>query len=229
MAERLREARRKAGHESAARAAEAFGWGSSTLTSHENGTREYDVETAIKYARAFKVQPGWLLALDHVQAPGRITTMEQTRTVPHLGKVAAGVWRDSSSYDQADDPTSMTIDSMPGDAAEELFAVTVEGPSMNRTIPDNATLVCRRVAYSFMEASPGDLVIVERRNHDLLERTCKRLAIEDGHFMLLCESDRPEFQEPIPIGKPDRDIHIDNEIVIVGVVLRAVVDLRMRN
>lgn len=65
MAERLRQARKKAGYESASAAADAFdSIKTPTLTSHENGTREFDVEAAIRYGKAFRVSPAWLLGLD---------------------------------------------------------------------------------------------------------------------------------------------------------------------
>lgn len=65
MAERLREARRRAGYDSVSAAADAFdSIKTPTLTSHENGTREFDVEAAIRYGKAFRVGPAWLLGLD---------------------------------------------------------------------------------------------------------------------------------------------------------------------
>lgn len=60
-AARLREARELAGHDSAADAARALGVGYSTYVSHENGTRGFKKAAAFKYARAFKVDPNWLL------------------------------------------------------------------------------------------------------------------------------------------------------------------------
>jgi hypothetical protein len=60
-AERLREARKDAGYDSAQDAADAFGWGASGYRHHENGTRSYSPLAAKKYARAFRVNIGWLL------------------------------------------------------------------------------------------------------------------------------------------------------------------------
>lgn len=225
-ANRLRKARSDAGYDSARAAAEAFGFTTSTLTSHENGTREFDVEAAIRYGKAFKVNAGSLLALDHME-PMVMKNVLSTTSVPYLGKVAAGLWLDSTfGEDQA--PAFLTIDRFAGDVDGEIFAVTPEGPSMNLTIPANSTLICRRVAYGLDGAMPGDLVIVERMNHDLRERTCKRLAMEGDEYVLLSESDRPEFKTPIRLGKPDEALHIDDEITVIGVVLRAVQDLRRR-
>ena len=61
MSERLRRARKDAGFESAASAAERFHWKPSTYVGHENGLRGFRIDTAQHYARAFKVTPEWLL------------------------------------------------------------------------------------------------------------------------------------------------------------------------
>lgn len=63
-ADRLRSAR-KARYDTVSEAALAFGFKKPTLTSHENGTRPFDDEDALRYARAFKVAPTWLLGLDN--------------------------------------------------------------------------------------------------------------------------------------------------------------------
>ena len=59
--ERLREARKAAGFSTAKEAAEAFGWNKNTVTSNENGNRTFSRESAERYARAYRVDLGWLL------------------------------------------------------------------------------------------------------------------------------------------------------------------------
>jgi transcriptional regulator with XRE-family HTH domain len=61
MSERLKEARTKAGYASARSAALKFGWPVSTYGAHENGQNDYDAEAAAKYAKAYRVSPGYLL------------------------------------------------------------------------------------------------------------------------------------------------------------------------
>lgn len=56
---RLREARLKAGYESAADAARAFGWKEVTYRAHESEGRGVD-KSLEKYAKAFGVMPEWL-------------------------------------------------------------------------------------------------------------------------------------------------------------------------
>lgn len=61
MGDRLKEARRNAGFSSARGAALHFRWSTSTYGAHENGQNQFDAEVAAKYAKAFRVSPGWLL------------------------------------------------------------------------------------------------------------------------------------------------------------------------
>lgn len=60
MNERLKQARIEAGFQSAAQAANRFGWKVPTYTGHENGSRGIKIETIEDYARAFRTDPVWL-------------------------------------------------------------------------------------------------------------------------------------------------------------------------
>jgi hypothetical protein len=63
-AERLRKAREDAGFASAGEASVAHGWKAAGYRHHENGTQDYfDLSNALKCARAFSVDPAWLLGL----------------------------------------------------------------------------------------------------------------------------------------------------------------------
>lgn len=156
-----------------------------------------------------------------------LTTTRVTRTIeiPHLGKVAQGVWLEQS-FVEPDSLESVSYDVRPGDPGPaDLFAVTPEGLSMNLLFPPGIQLICRRVPFGFAELRAGDLVVVERTNHDLREMTCKKLKIDaEGAYWLHSESDRPEFQDPWFVGKPDANLHIDTQITIIGKVMRGVID-----
>lgn len=143
------------------------------------------------------------------------------------GSVAAGVWKEQSEW-----PASEHYDVRFGPSPYrnlERFAVRMDGLSMNRTIQPGADLECLYVKFSPVPPRPGDLVIVERKAHDLVELTCKRLAMDGDEWVLLCESYEPEFQEPIRIGKPDDQDFTDNEVSVVGIVLSAKLDLAPRD
>lgn len=152
---------------------------------------------------------------------GSASTEEEWLTV--IGTVAAGVWRAQTEW-----PVAEQYDVKFGAstyAVGRRFAVRMEGLSMNRTILPGSDLECLWVKFSPIAPQPGDLVIVERRQHDLVELTCKRLAMDGGDYFLVAESTEPEFQQPIAIGRPDVDDHTDNEIRVVGIVLSAKLDL----
>lgn len=62
--ERLRIARAHAGFDGPSEAARAKSLNINTLTSHENGNRDYGKKAAEQYAKAFGVSAGWLLTGD---------------------------------------------------------------------------------------------------------------------------------------------------------------------
>lgn len=62
-AERLRQAIANRGFKTLKAAADRHHFKESTLTSHANGTRSFDIETGYQYAKTFKVDPVWLLGL----------------------------------------------------------------------------------------------------------------------------------------------------------------------
>ena len=156
---------------------------------------------------------------------GKTVRIARTVQIPHLGKVAAGIWLEQTVVG------SQVNEFVPYDVAfgdpgvEDLFAVTPEGDSMNRVFSPGMRLICRRVSFGSGQFRSGDYVIVERTAHDLRELTCKKVVIdESGQYWLQSETTNPKFQEPWLIGMPDSDHHDDTEISIIGKVIRGVVD-----
>lgn len=215
--DRLRSARISAGYSTAQAACDAFGWQAGAYRHHENGTRSFDIHAAKRYARAFKVNAGWLLALDVLRAPPLLADADETLEI--AGIVQAGIWRAEVSLPQ-EDRYRIKVGPPPV-AGAERFAVRLEGASMDKVIPPGSDLECLRVAFGSVEPKPGDLVIVERTRHELTELTCKRLALDNGNWVLRAESTKDEFQGDIVVGKPDRDLAIDDETRVVGIVVRA--------
>lgn len=140
-------------------------------------------------------------------------------TLDVIGTVAAGVWRQQSDIPR-DEGLTMKVGPNPFPGTDR-FALKLEGMSMNKTILPNSLLECRRIPFGAAELRPGDLVIVQRNNHDLTELTCKRLDVDGEDWILRCESYEPEFQDVIHIGRPSEDVFVDNEIAVIGVVLSA--------
>ena len=149
----------------------------------------------------------------------RVGGSQAFETLDVVGAVAAGVWREETTW-SAEDRYSIEVGPNPFPGSER-FALRMEGNSMDKLIPPGSDLECLRVAYGYVEPQPGDIVIVQRDRHDLHELTCKRLDHDGQNFVLRAESTRPEFQEPIIIGRPDEEHVGDNGITILAIVLRA--------
>jgi len=116
-ADRLREARQRAGYEQAADAMRAFGW-KSTYYQHEDGTRGVGRKSAERYARAFRCSPEWLL----------FGSGERELQIPLIGEVGAGAevrYHD----DHAKGGGVETVDAPP-EADPDAVAVRVKGWSM---------------------------------------------------------------------------------------------------
>lgn len=150
--------------------------------------------------------------------------------IPNLGKVAQGVWLEES-HSEAEKMEKVTYDRMQGDPPPtDLFAVTPEGESMNLRFMPGTQLICRKVPFGSATYTSGDYVIAQRKAHDLVEMTVKRLEIDDeGQHWLCSESSDPRFQEPWLIGAPSEDHHDDNEVCILAKVIRAVQDFERRS
>lgn len=166
------------------------------------------------------IDPGRVLELAGIDS----TVSHGSETKQYLkvtGAVAAGVWREQTEW-PPEEQYLVEVGPSPVRGAER-FAVRMEGYSMDKTIPPGSDLECLRVgAGSDVEPLPGDLVIVERQAHDLVETTCKRLTRNpDGEWILCAESTKAEFQSEIPLGRPDRALFVDNEVRITGVVIKA--------
>jgi SOS-response transcriptional repressor LexA len=176
------------------------------------------LDTLVGLARALELDISQMIpaATTIMHRVGGSKTFE---TLEVVGAVAAGVWREETTW-SAEDRYSIEVGPNPFPGSER-FALRMEGNSMDKLIPPGSDLECLRVAYGYVEPQPGDIVIVQRDRHDLHELTCKRLDHDGQNFVLRAESTRPEFQEPIIIGRPDEEHVGDNDITILAIVLRA--------
>lgn len=136
-----------------------------------------------------------------------------------IGEVAAGVFRPAPEWDEGD-RYKIEVGAPPFEGAER-FALRMVGASMDLTIPDGSELEVLRVPWNGVQPLPGDLVIVARHHHGMIETTCKRLAREDGVWMLKAESTKPQFREAIVLGNADAAVPVDDGIEIIGIVLSA--------
>ncbi len=82
--QRLRLARTQSGYDTAAAAAEAFGWNRNTYASNENGNAPFSYRRAKEYAAAFGVRPEWLY-----DAAGPVRGVSDAGLVQVVGRVGA--------------------------------------------------------------------------------------------------------------------------------------------
>lgn len=224
-AERLKSARKQAGFKTAGGAAEAFGWNPSAYRHHENGTRDYDVAAAKKYARAFRVEAGYLLGLD-VSAGENAGSTAWVNEVEVIGVVQAGIWREQSELPKAERYT-IKVGPPPFPQAQR-FALRLEGVSMDKTIQPGSDLECVRVMAGVIEPKHNDIVIVERQSHELVETTCKRLIARGADWELVGESSDASFNRPLKVGSTELHVVTDDEVRIIAIVVAAHLNLFQR-
>ncbi len=215
-AQRLRTARTNAGYPTARAAAESMGVRYSTYAGHENGSREYGIDDAQRYARMFRVRWEWLMDAKAGITRGELTpTPLPLATVPVLGDVQAGTWKDVTEGDAFE----VTVFVQPDVKYPAIwqYAYTVEGNSLDRIAKPGSILICVDLVKADIRFADNDLVIVERTRFagQMLERTAKRLRRVISGWELWPESDDPAHQEPIRLDEG----HESDEIRIAAKVL----------
>lgn len=212
-AARLRQAREKAGFESASAAAAKFGWGEAGYRHHENGTRGFGLDAAKKYGRAFKVKPGWLLAMAGIDdgPPNGYVAAEKLIVG---AAVAAGVWREDAEWSDG-----LEIDTPPPVEGVKRFGYVVEGRSMDIDYAPGTVLDCISIFANGTQPQPGDHVIVRRTKPDgLRELTVKEFDQRGGDYYLIPRSTLPEHKE-MKIGRPTDGKIGGDEIEVIAFVV----------
>lgn len=198
--ERLRQARRDSGFKSARDAASALGVAYSTYAGHENGSRDFDAETAQRYARKFRCSLEWLLTGRKSQNMTGVKS--PVAAVPILGIVRAGTWQEA---EPGGFEVHRYVPSSTDHPPEWQYAFTVEGTSLNKIANPGDVLICLDLIKSKVAIEDNDLVIVERSRFggQMLERTAKRVRRTSSGFELWPESTDPDYLEPLHIDGGD--------------------------
>lgn len=140
-------------------------------------------------------------------------------SVDVVGFVQAGIFRET--VDLPMDERSTVMVDLPG--SKKLFGLEVRGDSMNMEFKHGDVVICQSL-YDYPGPLETDLfVVVERRNHDLIEATVKQLEIRNGEYWLFPRSTNPAFTQAIQVPPPDQwDGDETQEIRVVAVVLKAI-------
>ncbi|HSV04008.1 MAG TPA: S24 family peptidase [Phenylobacterium sp.] len=164
--ERLREARIARGFETAAAAADQFGWNRNTYASNENGNAPYSFRKAKEYAAAFGVRPEWLY-----DAAGPMRPTPEPGYVPVIGRVGAnpeGLVLFATGQEGGD------LAPIPPGGTEKAVALKVVGHSM-RGLADDGALI-----YFEDQRTPpgpdmlGQVVVVETDGEEVLVKRLLR-------------------------------------------------------
>ncbi|MCG9916006.1 MAG: peptidase S24 [Phenylobacterium sp.] len=164
--DRLRQARLDAGHDSAAAAAEAFGWNRNTYASNENGNAPFSYRKAKDYAAAFGVSAEWLY-----DAAGPVRASPQAGYVPILGRVGAnpeGVVLFATGQEAGD------LAPIPPGGTDKAAALRVVGHSMRGLADDGALIYFEDQRTPPTPDMLGHVVVVEIDTDEVLVKRLLR-------------------------------------------------------
>lgn len=208
---RLRRARLAAGFPTAIDAIKRFGWSVSTYRAHENGQNAFDALAAIRYARAFKVAPTWLLLGDEALGASGATAIGAP--LPDAAQIEAGLdaivgARPAQIMDgRALRPASEAVVglvSIPRDSRYPQvaqFVLVVEGESVNRVARDGDRLLCVDIDMLGLPPAQGDLVLIERVGAMGTETSIRRLRWLGRRIALSFDSTHADWRETMILSE----------------------------
>lgn len=196
-AERLKEAREKAGYSSASAAAEAMGITISTYVQHENGARNYPSHRAVRYAKFFRVAPEWLL---YGRGNGEPIMVEPELTrLPLIGAIQAGSWMALDDTDQQEPEMVAHARDAAYSHARQWLRV-VRGDSMNAVGIEPGDLA--HLAEFFGSSVENGMIVEVTRSRDgglLKEITLKEVEITSRGILLWPRSRNPRWKDPVSL------------------------------
>ena len=165
-AQRLRQARVDRGYETAAAAADAFGWSRNTYASNENGNAPFSYRRAKEYAVAFGVGAEWLY-----DAAGAIQPAAANGLVPVIGRVGANP-EGTVLFATGDDPAELAP--IPPGGTDQARALRVAGHSMRGVADDGALIYFEDQRTPPSPDMLGHVVIVETDTDEVLVKRLLR-------------------------------------------------------
>ena len=177
--------------------ARRVGMAKSAVSRYFNKTRQFPLNRAQDFAKAFNTTTEHILGIKTSEPPTPPSNGYPTVRIPVLGDVAAGVpilaQQDIVGYED-----------IPADMAKtgEYFGLKIKGDSMEPKIHDNDIVIVK----SMSDAENNDIVIAMINN----EATCKRLHKYSNSVVLTAiNSD----YKPIEVT-PDENIQILGKVVM---------------
>lgn len=163
---RLRQARVAKGFDTAAAAADAFGWNRNTYGSNENGNAPFSYRRAKEYAAAFDVRPEWLY-----DAAGPMLPAIEAGLVPVIGRVGAnpeGIVLFATGQEPGD------LAPIPPGGTDQARALLVVGHSMRGLADDGALIYFEDQRTAPSPDMLGHVVVVELDTEEVLVKRLLR-------------------------------------------------------
>ena len=164
--QRLRQARIAKGFDTAAAAADAFGWNRNTYGSNENGNAPFSYRRAKEYAAAFGVRPEWLY-----DAAGSMLPASEAGFVPIIGRVGANP-EGLVLFAQGQEPGDLAP--IPPGGTEQARALLVVGHSMRGVADDGALIYFEDQRTAVTPDMLGHVVVVEVDTDEVLVKRLLR-------------------------------------------------------
>jgi Peptidase S24-like len=155
--QRLRHARAEQGFDTAAAAADAFGWNRNTYASNENGNAPFSYRRAKDYAVAFAIRPEWLY-----DASGPMRALGLARVIGQVGADPSG----QVLYATGQEPQDLAP--IPPGGTEAAVALQVSGGSMRGLADDGALIYFEDQRTPPTSDMLGQIVVVETDTEEVL-------------------------------------------------------------
>lgn len=171
---RLRQARLQRGFDTAAAAAESFGWNRNTYLSNENGNADFSYRRAKAYADAFGVRPEWLY-----EASGSMAATGEglVRVIGNVGADPEGVVLFATGQEAGD------LVPIPPGGSDRAVALKVVGHSMPGVADDGALIYFEDQRTPPTPDMLGHVVVVELDTDEVLVKRLLR-GSKPGRFDL---------------------------------------------
>lgn len=216
LAERLIQARKAAGYETATEAARALDIPYQTYVAHENPNARHAFrrDSAVRYATKFHIDVDWLLTgKSRRRDDNVIPTETEVAGLPVYGNIQAGHWLETTFLDAEGDLEMLPVARDSRFPRARQYALRVVGDSMDQEYPDGSYVTCVDFVESGLGIVEGMTVHVERHRAggQLVEITLKTVGRQRGQWILEPRSNNPQWTPLTFSGN-------ESEIIIRGVV-----------
>ena len=197
--------------------AREVGMAKSALSRYFNRTREFPLNKVEDFACALHTTSEYILGFEEDKPkppPLPIASIEMV-DLPLYGDVAAGALAEMESVDVWDvENIQLPKVILPAlNSYAKLFAMRVNGDSMDKVIPDHSLVVVKPCEDHLYK--DGDIVVFSYNGEYSLKRY--RPNVMKGFILFEADSNNPDFQD-IPINKDDMpEARIYGKVIFYGV------------